>query len=313
IDAFVGGHTHQYMANVIDGVPVIESGAFGVAFGRIDLDVDLATRKVVHVSVMPPQGVCRDVLVDTGSCASPKPGQNPRPLVEPATFLGGPIVPSEEIEHMLAPFRQEVAELKGEVVATAERAIGTASRSDASEIGALVTEEMRAATKRYADVPDADFAVQNTGGLRGGLPRGPVTYGAVYEVLPFDNVLATFDATGEQLEALFTTATRTGRIFQTAGLIQEISGSGEATTVKLFDEASGKRLLAKKKYTVVWNDFLANGGDGTRDALPGVTQRIHSSRLLREAVVEGLKAKKAPLNSAKEPLLDPKKPRIRRT
>ncbi|HEY1098795.1 MAG TPA: metallophosphatase, partial [Myxococcota bacterium] len=40
VHAIVGGHTHQTMAHVVNGVPIIESWANGRGFGRIDLDVD---------------------------------------------------------------------------------------------------------------------------------------------------------------------------------------------------------------------------------------------------------------------------------
>lgn len=308
IDAFVAGHTHQFMAHVIHGVPVIESGAYGLAIGHIELEIDRAAHRVVGSQVLPPQPVCRDVLAETGTCA---PGSVRSARVEQATLLGGPIEPDVEVARILAPFRQEVAEMKSAVLATAERPIG-AARAEPSEIGVLVCDEMRAASKRYADIPDADFAVQNSGGLRSGLPAGPITWGRVYEVLPFDNVLASFQATGEKLEALFTTVARTGRVFQTSGLSMELAGDGERATVKLYDLSTGKRLGAKKIYTVVWNDFLANGGDGTRDALTGIGQTLHPGHLLRDVVIEGLKARKAPINSAQEPLLDPKKVRLKR-
>lgn len=309
IDALVGGHTHQFIANRIDGVPVIESGAYGVAIGHLELVWNPVTKKVTS-TIDEPIPICRDVLVDTGSCVQPPPGTLARPKVAPASFLGGPISPDPDLDRMLAPFRQEVLDKKNEVIATADRAIA-AGRGDASEIGALVTDEMRASTRRYDDVPDADFALQNSGGLRTGIAKGPVSYGAVYEVLPFDNVLSTMTVTGDQLTNLIGTVLRTGRVMQTSGLRVDVCGKDEKASVKLFDFATGKPLDGKKKYVIVWNDFLANGGDGTKDALAGLEPKLHPEHLLRDAVVEGLKAKTSPLNPAGAPLLDPKKPRIR--
>jgi 5'-nucleotidase len=311
IDAFVAGHTHQFIANVIDGVPVIESGSYGQAIGRIRLDLDPASHAVLHATILAPQPVCRDMLVDTQSCAPPTKDQHPRPAIEAAVFRGGVIAPDPEVDRILAPFREEVAGSKSKVIGEAARAIGT-GRDGPSEIGALVTDEMVAATKRYPDVPDADFAVQNSGGLRAGIPKGPITYGELYEVLPFDNVLATITVTGPQLEAVFTSALRAKHFFQSSGLSLEVAGEGDARTVHLFDLATGVRLSATRKYVVVWTDFLAFGGDGTRDALPGVTSVLHEKHLLREAVAEGLALRKAPLNATDAPLLDPKKPRVRK-
>lgn len=310
VDAFVAGHTHQYIAHVIKGVPVIESGAYGAAIGRIELEYDLDAKKVIRSTIHPPQPVCRDILADTGECSQPADPSKARPLVVPAVFQSGPIEPNADVQQLLAPFRQEVAEMKSEVLGTAERPLAV-KRGEPSDVGALVTDEMLAATRRHDDLPDADFALQNSGGLRTALPKGEITYGALYEVLPFDNLMVTMSVTGAQLDKMLTGVLRTGRIFQSSGLVVElvcVKGKPDSARALGLD---GKPLNPTKRYTVVWNDFLANGGDGTKEALEGVEQRFHSAYVLRDVVAEGLRARKTPLNSAKEPVLDPKKPRLK--
>jgi hypothetical protein len=42
----------------------------------------------------------------------------------------------------------------------------------------------------------ADVALLNSGGLRADLPAGELEYGAVYEIIPFDNNVATITMTG---------------------------------------------------------------------------------------------------------------------
>ena len=80
----------------------------------------------------------------------------------------------------------------------------------------------------------------------------------------------------------------------------------------LFQLDTGKALDPKKSYVVVWNDFLANGGDGTKDALAGVPNVIHG-HLLRDVVADGLRARKGKVvNSVADPLLDATKPRLKR-
>lgn len=312
IDAFVAGHTHQYMSHFVGGVPVIESGAYGAAIGRIDIEYDVEAKRVIRTTIAPPQPVCRDVLADTGACSQPADPQTARPLVVPATFLNAPIEPSADVQQLLAPFRQEVAEMKAEILATADRTLAV-KRGETSDVGALVTDEMIAATRRHDDLPDADFALQNSGGLRTPLAKGQISYGALYEVLPFDNLLVTLSLTGEQIDRLLTGVVRTGRIFQASGLLVELTcdKAGKPDGARAKDLVTGKPLVATKKYTLVWNDFLANGGDGTKEVLEGVQQTFHAQYLLRDVVAEGLRARKTPLNTAKEPALDPKKPRLK--
>lgn len=313
IDAFVAGHTHQYIAHYIAGVPVIESGAYGAAVGRIDLEYDVEAKKVRRSTIFPPVTVCRDVLLDTGECVQPADPSKVRNTVVPASFQNGPIGPDEDVQRLLAPFRQEVAEMKAEVLATAERPLGV-KRHEPSEIGALVTDQLVAATRRHDDLPDADFALQNSGGLRTSLPKGEIDYGNLYEVLPFDNLLVTMKLSGKQVDDLLTAVVRTGRVFQTAGLHVELTcdKSGKPAGARAKELATGKPLVPTKTYTVVWNDFLANGGDGTREVLANVEQTFHPQYTLRDVVAEGLRARKgAPLNTAKDPVLDPKKPRLK--
>ena len=71
----------------------------------------------------------------------------------------------------------------------------------ASPLGNLVTDAYLAA------VPGADVALNNSGGgLRADLPAGPLTYGSVFEVMPFDNLLVSLRLTGRQLRQVFSAA-----------------------------------------------------------------------------------------------------------
>ncbi len=45
----------------------------------------------------------------------------------------------------------------------------------------------------------ADVAIYNGGGLRADIPAGPLTYGRLYEVFPFDNRVARLTVTGDEL------------------------------------------------------------------------------------------------------------------
>lgn len=313
LDAFVAGHTHQYMSHVVNGVPVIESGAYGAAIGRIEIEYDRAKKRIVKKTIAPPLSVCRDVLADTGDCTFPVDRSKVRPVVVPASLNSGPIEPSVEVQRLLAPFRQEVAEMKAEVLATVDRRLEV-KRHEPSDVGALVTEAMLAATKRHADVPDARVAFQNSGGLRKAIEPGPLTYGGLYEVLPFDNLLVTATMPGERLERMLTDVLKTGRVFQQTGLLVELRCAQPGTapdTVKLFDPATGKPIGAKENLTIVFNDFLANGGDGTKEALSGIDIAFHSQYVLRDVVAESLRKRKTRINTAKDPALDPKKPRVR--
>src|SRR5262249_16688296 len=44
------------------------------------------------------------------------------------------------------------------------------------------------------------IALENTGGVRTSLAAGPITYGKVFEILPFENTIVTMKLTGAQLK-----------------------------------------------------------------------------------------------------------------
>jgi 5'-nucleotidase/UDP-sugar diphosphatase len=49
------------------------------------------------------------------------------------------------------------------------------------------------------NVPNAEVAIQNRGGCRTEILEGDVTFGAVFDILPFSNTLGTFEMTGEEI------------------------------------------------------------------------------------------------------------------
>ena len=58
-------------------------------------------------------------------------------------------------------------------------------------------------------MPGADVVINNTdGALRSDLPAGPLTYGAVFETMPFDNRLVAFRLSGADVRRLVTTWVR---------------------------------------------------------------------------------------------------------
>lgn len=54
-------------------------------------------------------------------------------------------------------------------------------------------------TAAYLDETGADFAIENAGGIRGGIPQGDVRYQDILSISPYGNTLETRKLTGEQL------------------------------------------------------------------------------------------------------------------
>jgi 2',3'-cyclic-nucleotide 2'-phosphodiesterase (5'-nucleotidase family) len=180
-----------------------------------------------------------------------------------------------------------------------------------SPLGNLVTDLMRAAHP-------ADVALLNGGGLRADLPVGPLTYGRLYEALPFDNRLATIATTAGQLAAVIATnLSRDGGILSVSGVravarctagAPKVGAPKVGTLTVTIVGANGRPLAPETALTVVTSEFLATGGD---DVLPQELQRratLDSGPLLRDAVATQLRARRR-VPTPRE-LADPATPRL---
>lgn len=123
-------------------------------------------------------------------------------------------------------------------------------------LGNLIADAMRAAGK-------GDMAVMNNGGIRANLAAGPATYGSLFEIQPFGNVLYRLTVTGSALQ---------GYLEKLVGKRPNVHVSGVTVT---YDStaAPGSRIISARlsdgssirpdgRYTIILNDFLATGGDG---------------------------------------------------
>lgn len=139
---------------------------------------------------------------------------------------------------------------------------------------------MSTAKKKFDD--DLDFAVQNYGGIRRtSLPKGDLTVGLVYEVMPFDNELIVLQMTGDEVQRFCDRMARSGGWPVSRELRFRIY-LNHAVDVTI----NGQPLDPNGIYNLVINDYIANGGDGMNwlRTLP----RIQKGLLIRDAMIEEL-------------------------
>src|SRR5258705_343438 len=151
----------------------------------------------------------------------------------------------------------------------------------------------QAMAQDVAGIAGADAAIGNGGSLRADVPAGPLTYGAVYEVYPFDNRLVTFTATGDQLTRIvaYNLQRRAlpAELLPIAGLRVDATCEGGMLRVAL-TRSSGMPIRPEDRLTVTTSDFIAGGGDGIlAPAGPLQFKGVEGAPLLREAVVAWLR------------------------
>jgi 5'-nucleotidase len=199
VDVIAAGHTHAGLAHQVHGIGIVQPFSRGQAFGRVDVMFDRTTRRVARLQLFPPRQICARQQPGTANCAAADAG------VE-AEYEGRPIVPDPVIARAMEPALRRVHALRAAPLGVA---LNTAIRrvvTGLAPLGHLVADALREA------VPGADVAaINNAGRLWADLPDGPLTFGQLYDVFPFDNRLVRVSLSGAELSRWLANEIRQGR------------------------------------------------------------------------------------------------------
>jgi 2',3'-cyclic-nucleotide 2'-phosphodiesterase/3'-nucleotidase/5'-nucleotidase len=146
------------------------------------------------------------------------------------------------------------------------------------------------------------MALINQGGLRADLPRGRITYGQVYDVMPFDNKIVSVRLRGSQLKELIKLATSGGHGWMHfSGVTITLDPKRDIekppalrNRVVHVEFTDGSPIRNSKTYTVVTNDFLLQGGDGLGEffeKIPEARKRI-TDVIVREYIADWFRERK---------------------
>jgi 5'-nucleotidase len=281
VDVFVAGHTHAAVAHRVGGTAVIESYSSGRAFGRVDLR--LTDTHISGVTIHKPELMCP---LDKDN--------NPVPVAacHPGPYEGKPVVPDPEVQKIVDAALARAGEKRGEKLGVTLTATLTKAYASESAEGDLFTDLMLAAR------PDADVALTNGGGLRADIPAGELTYGRLFEAMPFDNRFALVTVKGKHVRRLVTSnLQRGGGILSWSGLTAKARCKDGQLAAEIL--VKGKPLADEQTYTVVTSDFLASGGDGLigRLKLPDGSIKM-TDVIIRDAMAEVLRKRKGSLDPA---------------
>ena len=124
-------------------------------------------------------------------------------------------------------------------------------------LGRLIAEARR-------NVLRTDLGLVGNGGIRGDLQGGPVTYGQLYEVEPFQNALVRLTLTGRQLQEVLEHALGAdgSPSAHVAGAVVRYDPRRPPGRRVRGVELQGRPLRRDAQYTLAVDDFLAGGGDG---------------------------------------------------
>jgi 2',3'-cyclic-nucleotide 2'-phosphodiesterase (5'-nucleotidase family) len=126
-----------------------------------------------------------------------------------------------------------------------------------------------------------DAAVINYGGIRSYLPKGDVTLGNIFELMPFDNQLVLQKVKGDSLLSFLNhIADKNG--WPLSGITMGIK---DKMAVNIL--VNGNPLSNDSTYTIANSDYIANGGDNTN--MLKVFPQITKGYLIRDALIAYVK------------------------
>lgn len=181
--------------------------------------------------------------------------------------------PATALSDLIDSLQQQIDKEYSEVLATLE--VGWVRSSGESAIGSFITDAQRMAAM-------AEVAFTNTHGIRKDVAAGPLTKRDLYEVLPFRNVLTTFQLSGRQLREAMLYHLKERTAIQTAGIScrWKKAADGDIEIVSL--EVQGNPIDDDRMYRCAASDFFV--GEAKRYIGVEIPQVIFLKQTVFEAV-----------------------------
>jgi 5'-nucleotidase len=253
IDAAVGGHTHQAITKRVNGTAVLQPWAQAKYVSWVELSRDdVKVKSVLHG----PINLCGSVVPDPRggtTCNSGVVAKSKDP-VTPAVFRDETIRPDRPVVKLLQPDFDRVKAIKETPLGVSALDEFTRDYGGESAMGNLVADLMQA----FPDDSAPEVGLTNNGGVRDNLSAGPLKYGHVFNVLPFDNRLAIMTVNGRTLKRIVEMGVRaTGGGLSWSNLTY-VASHCQVLSVLI----KGQPLDESKTYRIMTNDYLATGGSG---------------------------------------------------
>ena len=277
IDLIVDGHSHTKLDTPIvltdpesdHKTLIVQAWKWGLILGRVDLFIQ------------------EKRVIDYNFEAIPVNLKRVEEKPDGATvyhYIGEEIPEDPELVKLIEPYVAGANSVLSEVIGQAEETFFYRGvRKGENGLGNLVADSMLWYTK-YLGV---DFALQNGGGIRADLPKGPITQGSLHEVLPFGNSVVVLTLDGATVQSLFDYI---GSISRGRGAFPQVS-AGVSITLDTLSRSCEKIMIngepfdPGRTYKIATNSYLAAGGDGYW-MLMNAVHRYDSSMSLRDVVTQ---------------------------
>ncbi|WP_243297563.1 bifunctional 2',3'-cyclic-nucleotide 2'-phosphodiesterase/3'-nucleotidase [Bacillus litorisediminis] len=268
VDVIFAAHNHVKVNRVVDNKLIVQAYSYGSAFSDVELVIDPFTGDIFKKSA------------------------------EIKTVYQDRYTPDPEVAAIMDKYEQKVEPIKAQVVgqslSTLVKGYPTVnSQFGDLALGNLIADGMRAAM-------DSDFALMNGGGVRANLEAGEVTFGDVFAIQPFGNVLNKVSLSGADLRVILDEQiTARGLDYHISGFKYTYTYDDTAKTGKVVDILlpDGTPIDPAKEYTVVVNNYMY-GNIGTSIGKLSSNMEVGPTDL--DATVEYIKSLTSPFDYKSE-------------
>ena len=161
-----------------------------------------------------------------------------------------------EVKNMLQPYKSKLDLIMNELLITSEQPL--LKGLPEGNLGDFVCDAILKKTNDFYKPQDnipVSICLLNNGGLRAELPKGEITRGHAFELMPFENNIYVLTITGAKTKQLFEyIVENNGAPFAGA----RIKAKGK----KIIElKINGQDIDLNKTYKITTSDYLASGGD----------------------------------------------------
>ncbi len=203
------------------------------------------------------------------------------------------VKPDIYISDKMADIRNMIDKITGKVLGTsADDIFHSAGDKFVSEtyLGNFISDIMRGYTK-------TDIFLMNSGKIRNGFEKGPITLGDLYNIMPYEGNLVSVNMTGDQITAVLESscAFKMSKSFlQVSGISFTFDSSKKPGTrvIKESIKVNGKALDKNMVYSVSLTDYIYQGGDSYNEFRDmGVELTVVHQKQMREIIKDYIVSK----------------------
>lgn len=187
---------------------------------------------------------------------------------------------SARIDSMISPYKLALDDKMNIVIGEAETEL--IKERVESTLGNWVADALvnQAEIEGFGPI---DFAAQNYGGIRiPGIPKGDVTIGKIYELMPFDNIMVIMECKGDVVMKLMERIAEYGG-WPVSWQIKMVISDNQLSAITLH----GESIDPDRRYRFILPDYIANGGDNCDFLID--EKSVNTGLLIRDLLIGELK------------------------